>query len=117
MSITGTKMKERRKQLNMSADAVAELVGVSRSTIFRYENGAIDKVPGDFLEKIASALLTTPAYLMGWEDNLDTDTDFLAVLMKDPATIEHIKALLKLNDADKKSVFDMIDFLYKKAGH
>lgn len=31
----------------MSADELAEKLGVSRSTIFRYEKGDIDKVPAD----------------------------------------------------------------------
>lgn len=34
MSETGEQMKKRRKQLNMSADELAEKLGVSRSTNF-----------------------------------------------------------------------------------
>ena len=69
MSITGQRIKERRKQLEMSADDVAAELGVSRSTIFRYENGHIEKVPANVLEKLALILRTTPAYLMGWQDD------------------------------------------------
>lgn len=69
MSITGQRIKERRKQLDMSADDVAAELGVSRSTIFRYENGQIEKVPANVLEKLAVILRTTPAYLMGWQDD------------------------------------------------
>lgn len=68
MSITGQRIKERRNQLEMSADDVAARLGVSRSTIFRYENGHIEKVPANVLEKLAGILKTTPAYLMGWQD-------------------------------------------------
>ena len=68
MSITGQRIKERRKQLEMSADDVAAELGVSRSTIFRYENGQIEKIPANVLEKLAVILRTTPAYLMGWQD-------------------------------------------------
>lgn len=68
MSITGQRIKERRTQLEMSADDIAALLGVSRSTIFRYENGHIEKVPANVLEKLADILKTTPAYLMGWQD-------------------------------------------------
>lgn len=69
MSITGQRIKERRNQLEMSADDVAARLGVSRSTIFRYENGHIEKVPANVLEKLAGILKTTPAYLMGWQDD------------------------------------------------
>ncbi len=68
MSNTGQRIKERRKQLALSADNVADLLGVSRSTIFRYESGHIEKVPANVLEKLAEILNTTPAYLMGWKD-------------------------------------------------
>nr|WP_314462949.1 helix-turn-helix transcriptional regulator [uncultured Clostridium sp.] len=77
MSITGQRIKKRRKQLEMSADDVANLLGVSRSTIFRYENGYIEKVPANILEKLAEILKTNPAYLIGrqdyYTDNRDQD--------------------------------------------
>lgn len=65
---TGQRMKDRRKAIGLSAEKVAEILGVSPATIYRYENGDIEKVPGDRLGPIASALQTTPAYLMGWTD-------------------------------------------------
>ena len=34
---------------------------------YRYEKGDIEKVPADILKKIARALNSSPAYLMGWE--------------------------------------------------
>lgn len=72
MSI-GERMKLRRKQLKLSADVVAERLGVSRSTIFRYEKGEIEKLPTNILDDIAKILQTTPAYLMGWEsDNVSS---------------------------------------------
>lgn len=64
---TGQRMRARRKELGLSAEKVAELLHLSPATIYRYENGDIEKVPGDFLGPIAQALSTTPAYLMGWE--------------------------------------------------
>lgn len=69
---TGKRMKERRKELGIKADEVAEALGCSRSTIFRYENGDIEKVPATLINTIAEVLKTTPAYLMGWSDDIDT---------------------------------------------
>lgn len=65
---TGQRMRERRKTIGLSAEKVAEMLHLSPATIYRYENGDIEKVPGDFLGPIAKVLNTTPAYLMGWED-------------------------------------------------
>lgn len=72
MSVTGKRMQERRKQLGVSADVLAEHLGVSRSTIFRYENGDIEKVPANLLSNIAKFLRTSERFLMGWEDSPET---------------------------------------------
>lgn len=66
---TGQRIKSRRKEIGMSAETLADILGVSPATVYRYENGEIEKVPGDRLEPIANALHTTPAYLMGWAEN------------------------------------------------
>ena len=60
----GEKIQQRRKELGMSADELAEKLGIDRSTIYRYENGDIKKFPLDMLEPIANALNTTPTYLV-----------------------------------------------------
>ncbi len=65
---TGERMKERRKELGLSAEYVANRLGVSPATIYRYEKGDIEKMPGNILEPISKILRTTPACLMGWED-------------------------------------------------
>ena len=69
MKTTGERIRERRKEINMTADELADILEVSRSTVFRYENGEIEKVPAPIMMKIANALNTTASYLMGWEDD------------------------------------------------
>lgn len=64
----GERIKQCRKDLKMSADELATSVGVSRSTIFRYEKGDIEKVGPDVLKRIAVKLNVSPADLMGWDD-------------------------------------------------
>ena len=64
----GERIKKRRKELKISADELGRRIGKDRATVFRYEKGEIVNLPIDILEPIASALLTTPQYLMGWED-------------------------------------------------
>lgn len=69
---TGERMKHRRKEIGLSAERVADMLNVSPATIYRYENGDIEKVPGDRLAPIAAVLNTTPAYLMGWDESPET---------------------------------------------
>lgn len=64
MSI-GNRIKKRRTELKMSADELARRIGKDRSTVYRYESGGIDKVAVDMLEPLATALKTTPTFLLG----------------------------------------------------
>lgn len=78
----GTKIKFLRKQLGMSVDDLANKLGKNRATIYRYEKGDIGNLPLDVLEPLATALETTPAYLMGWEDDSNKDTATVGELLK-----------------------------------
>lgn len=71
---TGARMKQRRKELGISVEAVAAALGVSVATVYRYEKGDIEKVPGALLEPLARVLHTTPAYLMDWAASPAADT-------------------------------------------
>ena len=81
MSVTGKRIQERRKQLGISADMLAEHLGVSRSTIFRYENGSIEKFPANLVSRIAKYLQTAEQYLMGWaEEPGQSEKDVLLIM-------------------------------------
>ena len=66
---TAERIKQRRQDLGLRAEDVAERIGVSRSTMFRYENGEIEKLPINHLVPIAKALHTSVDYLMGWTED------------------------------------------------
>lgn len=72
----GERIKMRRKQIGLSAEQVAERLGVSPATVYRYESNDIMNMRIDKLEPIAAALNTTPAFLMGWDEST-TDTSNL----------------------------------------
>lgn len=62
------RIKKRRKEIGLSAETVAEKLGVSPATIYRYENKDIKKFPTDILEPLAKVLRTTPSYLLGLDE-------------------------------------------------
>ena len=108
----GKRIKQRRKELGMSADKLGEILGKDRSTIFRYEKGDIENLPLDILQPIAKALNTTPTYLMGWEDKKVITPDeqtltegeklFLDIFRQIPE--EHQKAFLEMGRAYANSL-------------
>ena len=71
------RIKNRRVELGLSVDQLAEKLGINRATIYRYESEDISKLPATILQPLAAALRTTPHYLMGWEEaeTLNTPAD------------------------------------------
>lgn len=64
------RIKTRRNKLMLSYQDLANKTGLSKSTLQRYETGAIKNMPIDKLDILAKALNVSPAYLMGWEESL-----------------------------------------------
>ena len=64
----GERIKARREALGLSVGELAERLNKNRATIYRYESGEIEDMPIPVLEPLAKALNTTPAYIMGWEE-------------------------------------------------
>ena len=62
------KIKARRQELGLTLEDVGQIVGVSKTTIQRWESGEIKNQRRDKIVKLAQALQTTPANLMGWAD-------------------------------------------------
>ena len=65
----GERIKKLREGLSITQGELAEKAGyTSHSSIAKIESGSID-LPQSKIELIATALNTTPAYLMGWKDD------------------------------------------------
>lgn len=63
------KISSRRQELGLTLEDVAKVVGVGKSTVRKWETGYIENMRRDKIAKLAEALRTTPAYLMGWEES------------------------------------------------
>lgn len=64
----GAKLKTLRENKKLTLDEVAEKVGTTRQTLFKYENGIVTNIPSNKLEDLAGFYGVSPAYLMGWDD-------------------------------------------------
>ena len=71
------KIRDLRSRHGLTLEQVAQQVGVGRSTVRKGETGLIANMRRDKIEKLAKALHTTPGYLMGWEDDSDSDISTL----------------------------------------
>ena len=90
-------IRRRRIELELTQDQLAERLGYSgKSMIAKIEAGKVDLSQSKIVA-FAEALQTTPARLMGWDDN--------SVYYGDPETAK--KAQEMFEDPDMRSLFDM----------
>ena len=78
------RIKQRRIDLNLSLQAVADAADMSKSTLQRYETGSIKNIPLKKLDDLARALNTSADWLLGLTENAEDvtplDVDFKRVL-------------------------------------
>lgn len=68
----GDRIKFNREQKGLTQEELGKLCKTTKQTIYKYENSIVTNIPLDRLALIAQALDVSQAYLMGWEDNLDS---------------------------------------------
>lgn len=64
----GKKINNLRTQKGLTLEELGNMVGVGKSTVRKWENGMIANMKRDKIILVAKALSTSPAYLMGWEE-------------------------------------------------
>lgn len=70
----GFRIRQLRESLNLPQIDVANAIGVSKQTLYKYEHDIVSNIPSDKIEELAHVLNTTPEYLMGWTDEVGNDT-------------------------------------------
>ena len=89
----GRRIRLRRKQLGVTAEALGDAIGTSFQQVTKYEKGA-NRVSASMLVRIAAKLETTVAALVGEDGHHERAPDDLATFMHSPAG-------LRLADAAK----------------
>ena len=65
----GQKIKQRRKSLSLTQAELADLIGLTESSVSRYESGKIATMPTSTVKKICKVLNIDTAELLGLESN------------------------------------------------
>ena len=91
--LIGSRAKQRRLELGLKQPYVAEKMGVTASTIQRYEAGTIDNTKKLVLDGLSEALHVSVEWLKGETDEYETDiTDKKELLIRDTmgSILEHL---------------------------
>lgn len=67
----GMRIEQRRKDLGITLDDIAQEIGVAKSTVQRYEKGTLGKVKLPVVEAIARVLDVNPAWLCCKSDEMN----------------------------------------------
>lgn len=79
------RIKKLRQERGLSVQELADMIGKNRATVYRYENGDIENMSSKAMQDLASALNTTPMYLMGvYDDPYDYEEDPDSILSEVP---------------------------------
>ena len=99
---TAKRIRDCRKAKGLSADEVAERIGINRATYYRYESGDLKNLKFEKIQKIADALDVYPVDLVVWEeekpvpneDELDNELVRRLMLLT-PEEIEKVDAFVQ----------------------
>ncbi|MBO5060275.1 MAG: helix-turn-helix transcriptional regulator [Clostridia bacterium] len=87
----GEKIKTLRIENGYTQEELAEYVGTTKQTIHKYETGIVTNIPASKIKSIADKLKSSPAYLMGWDENNQPDveaTSDIVIYSRDGKTIK-----------------------------
>lgn len=105
-------LKERRLELNLTIENVAEFVGVSPSTVSRWETGNIGSMRQNKIVKMAEILRASELWVMGF-DLSNLDVELQKALEEKTAKYKEISSKLFGKDLKAKEKIIMLDSLIK----
>lgn len=113
----GDRIRILREQIDISQVDLASSVGITKQTLYKYENNIILNIPSNKIELLAIHLNSNPAYLMGWEEQSNNPTKISVDFSKEEQIIENYRLL---NEEGKEKALTYIEDLvdtgkYKKS--
>lgn len=103
MSTIGNRIKAARMQQGLTLSELADIIGESKQTIYKYETGIVTNIPLPKVIAIADALKVSPGYIAGWEEKFK---DSESKLSDDEKLLIDLFRLVP--DEDRKLVLGMI---------
>lgn len=110
------KIKERRLAMGYTQEELAEKLGLQKSAIAKYENGRVENIKRSVISNMANILECSPAYLMGWEENIPGHKPVSTAEpfeIKDEKCTTAMNLFRELNDEGQERAIDNMVLLKK----
>lgn len=107
MNITSIRIKELREEKHLSYQQLGDVLGVSKSTVFRWETGETANLSRSTIQALSVYFMVNPLYIMGLSDDKEK-------LSMDAMEEDIIKRFRKLSNSQKILFYKHIDLLLKE---
>lgn len=107
------KIRNLRKSMDMTLEEVANIVGVGKSTVRKWEKGMIKNMRRDKIVLLAKALQTTPSYLLGWtQEETSSKNNTIANIVKDLRTddmfLSIVEKIYNMDNTQRSTINQML---------
>lgn len=109
----GERIKAKREEYRISQTDLANRVGITKQSLYKYEKGIITNIPSDTIELLAAALHCSPGYIMGWDEGGKRELHIRSIEYP-PEIMEFAIMLAELSELDRQSAIQYIKFLHEK---
>lgn len=106
---TGEKIRQLRIDAGMTQEDLGKAAQTTKQNIYKYEAGIITNIPAVKIGLIAKALNTTPAYLMGWDEEKTEKAKASIDLSKvDPRLLKLLDEVMAMPESQREKFFNMM---------
>lgn len=109
----GDRIKETRIKKDISQTDLADKCGISKQTLYKYENNIVTNIPLTTITTIAKALNVSEAYIMGWSSPKDAGNKDLALSNMSERIKNYALLLSQMPSDQQEHIISLIDMLNK----
>jgi len=113
---TGERIKFLREKKGYTLEELGNRIGVGKSTVRKWENGMIQNMRRDKIQKVAEVLGCSPLYILGYgaDDVFFPETEEEKNNNQDERLEKFATLYLQLSEEEQSLVDNMISTLLKK---
>lgn len=108
----GDRIKLKRTEAHLTQEDIATALGVTKQTIYKYENGIVTNIPTDKIQELSIVLNTNPSYLTGWNQEKPTakiDDELMEMLKKDETKLLLARWIAHMTDRELEIATKLLD--------
>lgn len=110
-NLMGIRIARKRKELDMTMQQLATILGVQPSAVNKWEKGIVSNIKRETISQMSRIFGCSPVWLMGFTDDEHPEKKKSVSIGANDAKL--LKDFHSLNDRDKQIILNMIDAMLK----